>query len=271
MNNPREFTGAEVWHKHGITGEGTVVAIVDTGVFPHKDLQMISGHAVENGEDPTNDGHSHGTHVAGIAAGSVYGVAPGAVILPVKITKGSVGASSRYAIAKALRWLFIWQATNPDYRLVVNVSFSSTDDPKVVEEIDRLTSINVPVIVAASNDGNEKSPIAEYESPIVVANLENDVKMNETSSCWGHLTDCCVCGTKVVSCKNEKSGYRLKSGTSMAAPAVAGMMALILSRWPKMTEQEAYDYLMKHATPAEVKCPSGNHMIPRVELPNDFK
>ena len=271
-NIPREFTGATVWHDHGITGDGVFVAVVDSGVHRHEDLTVLSGYAVEPNEVATVDVNpfGHGTHVAGIAAGAVYGVAPGAAILPVKITKGDGNWSSVNNIKKALEWVMAWHKANPAKRVVVNISFAGTSSRDLVDIIKELAAEGIPVVVGACNSGQEQNPLAEYDTPIVVANAENETKMNDTSTCWGDLTDCCVIGTNVISCDNADTGYVVQSGTSMAAPAVAGMLALILSRWPDMTEQEAYDYLMANATPAEVQCPSGKHLIPRVELPDDF-
>ena len=120
-NIPREFTGAEKWHAHGVTGEGVVVAVVDTGAAPHADLTLLPGHAPQ-GESAQEDLHGHGTHVAGIAAGAVYGVAPGAQVLPVKVTSGASGSSTTAALAAALRWLNAWQAASPQLRMVVNIS-----------------------------------------------------------------------------------------------------------------------------------------------------
>lgn len=270
-NIPREFAGAAAWHAHGVTGKGVVVAVVDTGVYPHEDLTLIDGWAID-GETPTNDAnpYGHGTHVAGIAAGAVYGIAPGAQVLPVKITKGANGTTDSSNLIAGLQYVRTWAAEHPKQRVVVNISFSGTDHPSIATEIDALVADNVPVVVAACNDGSERSPLAEYESPIVVANLESDGEMNDSSSCWGRLTDCCIIGSSVKSCKNAATGYRTLTGTSMASPAMAGIMALILSRWPSISEADAYAYLMEHATPAEVKCPSGIHLIPRVELVDDF-
>lgn len=271
-NIPREFTGATVWHNHGVKGEGVYVAVIDTGVHPHEDLTIAEGYAIEPNEIPTVDINpfGHGTHVAGIAAGAVYGVAPDATILPVKITKGDGNWSSVNNIKKALEWVLEWHKQNPAKRVVVNISFAGTSNRDLVDIINELAAEGIPVVVGACNSGQEQNPLAEYDTPIVVANAENETEMNNTSTCWGDLTDCCVIGTNVISCDNADSGYVVMSGTSMASPAVAGMLALILSRWPDMTEQEAYNYLMTNATPAEVQCPSGKHSIPRVMLPDDF-
>lgn len=273
MNYPKEFAGAEVWHQHGVTGDGVVVAVIDTGVYKHEDLTVRDdGFATIDGNKPTDDfnPYGHGTHVAGIAAGHIYGVAPDAEVLPIKITDNANSTTNGQELVEALQYVMTWHKKYPTKRVVVNISFSNTHYPSIVDEIDKLVAEGIPVVVAACNDGDEKSPIAEYDSPIVVANLLSDSKMNDSSSCWGDLTDCCVIGSSVWSCKNAEAGYRSLTGTSMASPAVAGMMTLILSRWPDISEADAYKYLMDNATPAEVKCPSGIHQIPRVELPDDF-
>ena len=56
------------------------------------------------------------------------------------------------------------------------------------------------------------------------------------------------------------------TGTSMASPAVAGMMALILSRWPDISETDAYQELMKTGVDTLVKCRDGRHYIPYVSF-----
>ena len=261
MARPIDYTGAKLYHKHGYTGQGVVIAIVDTGVYPHKDLQLIDGWA-DNGWSPTQDTHGHGTHVAGIAAGAKYGVAPGAKIMSIKISEN--GTSNTFTMAAALEWLIDWRKKYKE-RLVVNISFSGTDSPNVKAGINKLVDLNVPVCVAAGNTGGELSEIANYDSPIVVANLSNSSHFNATSSCRGKQTDCATVGTEVYSCCNDGS-YCYKTGTSMASPAVAGMMALILSRWPDITEAEAYKKLMESGVDELVKCRDGKHYIPYVSF-----
>lgn len=261
MAKPIEYTGAKLYHRHGYTGQGVVIAVMDTGVFPHPDLTLLPGWG-DNGWNPAEDTHGHGTHCAGIAAGAKYGVAPGAKILPVKISVD--GRSNTFTMSAALRWLADWKQTHPE-RLVVNISYSGTESPNVREGIDRLVGMGVPVCVAAGNTGGELNEIAGYDTPIVVANLSDAHHFHSTSSCRGKQTDCCTIGTEVYSC-SHRGGYSYMTGTSMASPAVAGMMALILSRWPTISEADAYKELMKTGVDELVKCRDGKHYIPYVSF-----
>lgn len=262
MSKPIEYTGAKLYHKNGYTGQGVVIAIMDTGVFPHPDLTLLSGWGDDTKWNPAEDTHGHGTHCAGIAAGKRYGVAPGAKILPVKISVD--GRSNTFTMSAALRWLADWKQTHPE-RLVVNISYSGTESPNVREGIDRLVGMGVPVCVAAGNTGGELNEIAGYDTPIVVANLSDTHHFHPTSSCRGAQTDCCTIGTEVYSC-SHRGGYCYMTGTSMASPAVAGMMALILSRWPDISEADAYQELMKTGVDTLVKCRDGRHYIPYVSF-----
>lgn len=262
MTKPIEYTGAKLYHKHGYTGQDVVIAVMDTGVQPHPDLTLLPGWADDPRWNPAEDTHGHGTHCAGIAAGKKYGVAPGAKILPVKISTD--GRSNTFTMSAALKWLANWKQSHPE-RLVVNISYTGTESPNVREGIDRLVSMDVPVCVSAGNTGGELNEIAGYDTPIVVANLSDDRHFHPTSSCRGAQTDCCTIGTEVYSC-SYKGGYCYMTGTSMASPAVAGMMALILSRWPDISETDAYQELMKTGVDTLVKCRDGRHYIPYVSF-----
>lgn len=266
MNYPKKYTGAEIWHKHGITGKGVVVAVVDTGVAPHLDIKQTGGWGV-NGSKPNEDAHGHGTHVAGIVAGAKHGVAPGAVVIPVRISADNTGYCKLRDMENALDWIKQWCETH-SARAVVNISFSGTSADSIKQRINELVRMGVPVVVSAGNDGVERNPIAEYDAPIVVGNLEDDDTLAESSTCWGDLTDVAVIGSDVWSCA-PGGGYTSKSGTSMSAPAVAGMLALILSRWPDMSEQEAYEYLMSLCK-RSVPCGDG-HTIPVSVFTDDFE
>lgn len=260
---PKEYTGAQVYHENGYRGDNVVIAIVDTGVARHPDLDILDGWGYE-GIPPDQDASGHGTHVAGIAAGKKYGVAPGAKILPVRITPGT--SSNGSAITQGLEWLIEWNKKQSK-RLVVNISFGGTTTPSVLAAINELVRSDVPVCVAAGNDSKELSELGYYKSPVVVGNLTGSGKISGSSNCRGEETDCVTVGTTVYSC-NTSGGYKYLSGTSMASPAVAGMLALIFSRWPSLSEPAAVAQLLRTGRDELVQCISGQHYIPHVSFAN---
>lgn len=260
---PNEYTGAKVYHEHGCKGEGVIIAVVDTGVAHHPDLDILEGWGYQ-GIPPDEDASGHGTHVAGIAAGKKYGVAPAAKILPVRITAHSTSTGA--ILAQGLEWLIEWKKKHSE-RLVVNISFSGTTTPAVLAAINELVKNDVPVCVAAGNDSKEIFELGYYESPVVVGNLTGSGKMADTSNCRGEETDCVTVGTTVYSC-DTNGGYCYKSGTSMASPAVAGMLALIFSRWSALSEPAAVAQLLRTGRDELVKCISGQHYIPHVSFAN---
>lgn len=261
-NNPNSFTGASLYHKNGIKGNDIVVAIVDTGVEPHPDLAFYGEGWGAKGINPYKDVNGHGTHVAGIAAGKKYGVAPGAKILSVRITEGHQALLTD--MEEGLNWLVNWKKTHKE-RLVVNISFSGTTSKNVLDAINTLVAMDVPVCVASGNDSKDISPLGYYTSPIVVGNMHTTTSMHSTSNCYGDETDCVMIGTDVRSC-DTNGRYTIKTGTSMASPAVAGMMALILERWKSISEPAAVAQLLRTGRDELLKCHRGNHYIPYVNF-----
>lgn len=261
---PVEYTGASVFHKNGYDGKGMVIAIVDSGVAKHPDLTILPGWGYQ-GIPPDEDASGHGTHVAGIAAGKKYGVAPGAKILPVRITSAS--SATAPAMEAGLKWLLEWVDTHNE-RLVVNISYSGTTSNSILYIIDELVAKHVPVCVAAGNDGKELSELGYYQSPIVVGNITGEGELSKTSNCRGKETDCVTVGSNVISCDKD-GGYSRKSGTSMASPAIAGMLACLLSRYPNMREPELVQKLLSFGEETTVKCHSGKHALPYPQFTND--
>lgn len=261
-NNPCDFTGASLYHKNGIKGNDVVIAIVDTGVEPHPDLTLHTDGWGAKGINPYKDANGHGTHVAGIAAGKKYGVAPNAKIMSVRITEGHQALLTD--MEEGLKWLVNWKKTHKE-RLVVNISFSGTTSQNVLNAINTLVAMDVPVCVASGNDSKDISPLGYYKSPIVVGNMHTATSMHHTSNCFGEETDCVMIGTDVRSC-DINGRYTMKTGTSMASPAVAGMMALILNRWKSISEPAAVAQLLRTGRDELIKCHQGSHYIPYVNF-----
>lgn len=250
----------------GLSGEGVTIAIIDTGINPHLDFMMPSNRIkfvdFIGGEVNAYDDNGHGTAVAGIACGNglisggLYkGVAPRANIISLKAIsdKGEGGA---FAILEAMQWIYENRLT---YNIkVVCMSFGSNPagevDPLSVGA-EALMRSGITVVASAGNEGKEngtiKSPginpniitvgAAKFEgSNIVVPDFSS------RGSLEGFIKpDLVAPGVDITTCGTEDF-YSVYSGTSMSAPMVAGLCALILSKKPNYTPDKVKELLMQN-------------------------
>lgn len=210
------------------TGSGVRVAVLDSGIdLDHPDL-VRNIHGGVNTLVPSrsaDDDNGHGTHVAGIiaavnnATGSV-GVAVDASLYAVKVLDRR-GAGYISDIIEGLDWAV---ANNMH---VVNLSLGTEQHiPSLQEAIDRTVRAGVLVVAAAGNNGKEVLYPARYEGVIAVGMVNDEGQIHRSSS-RGSALDIVAPGVNVYS--TYKSGkYRDMTGTSMAAPHVAGAAALLL-------------------------------------------
>ncbi|AKG22385.1 S8 family serine peptidase [Calothrix sp. 336/3] len=260
----------ESWAK-GYTGKGVVVAVLDTGVDRnHTDLKQniwtnskeIAGNGIDddgNGyvddsygwnfdsnNNNTLDVDGHGTHVSGTIAGAnngtgVTGVAHGAKIMPVKVLDDN-GSGSYSAIAKGIYYA-VDNGAN-----VINLSLgSSYPNSELEKAIQYASSKNVVVVMAAGNSGGS-APVypARYAKNygIAVGAVDQGGNLASFSNRAGsnQLEYVTAPGVNVYSTLpgNKYGSY---SGTSMATPHVAGVVALMLSANPNLTEAQVRDIL----------------------------
>ena len=223
------------------TGEGVVVAVIDTGVqSDHQEFagKMTAGYDsvdVDRKPDDVGDGRDndfdgvtdemvgHGTHVAGIVALA----APDARIMPIRALD-SEGRGTTFGIARAIRF-----ATNNDAD-VVNLSLGSSRESDLLEDLigdDDDDAGKTVFAAAAGNDGStsQQFPAAE-EGAIAVASVDSQRKKSDFSNSGGWVTVAAP-GTDIHS-PFPTSRYAVWSGTSMATPFVAAQAALIKSARP---------------------------------------
>jgi subtilisin family serine protease len=238
------------WQKS--TGEGIVIAVIDTGIyFSHEDLNA-AGKFVDGkdyiDEEPPQDRDGHGTHVAGIAAAltgngrGVAGVAPNAKLMSVRVLNEfgvnvTIQDPQRLFAdtADAVRW-----ATDHGAR-VINMSFgpvlgSGEPDPDYASALAYAWSKGVVPVVAAGNDDGAPSGFSNHPVLVVVATTSSDAKAGYSNTAgdaqWGvsapgssiYSTYCCY-----LNAPNATDGYESLSGTSMAAPHVSGAAASLMS------------------------------------------
>jgi subtilisin family serine protease len=274
-----QINAVEAWSTS--TGDGQVIAIVDSGVDrSHEDLaaKIVGGATFVGCADERNGcgngdwdgGHPHGTHVAGIAAAvtdngiGIAGAAPDADILAVKVLDDS-GSGTFEEIAAGIRW----SADNGAD--VINLSLGALPGVQALEitgvmseaadAIDYAVSRGVVVIAAAGNEafplcaspswnGNALCVTATdpLEQKAWYSNFLSDEALNIVAAPGGagHL----FCEDDVIStvpegeegfCGGDTPGYDYYAGTSMAAPHVAGVAALLTAQG--LGVEEVYDVL----------------------------
>ena len=215
-------------------GAGITVAVVDSGVQAnHPDMagRVRPGAAIVNGDVQSGAGgtdvNGHGTHVAGIiAAGEngvgIVGIAPQVTILPVRVLDAQ-GVGPNSDIAEGITWAVDHGAK------VVNVSIGSdTKAASVTAAVGYAVTHGVAVVAAAGNGGpggNPRYPAALPETVAVGALGQNgDVASYSTT---GSYVDVTAPGSDIYSTKIP-SKWGFNTGTSMASPHVAALIALII-------------------------------------------
>lgn len=252
-------------HAAGHTGRGATVAVLDTGVQGnHIELKTrLSGarmydSTIRKWVAPT-DADGHGTHVAGIIAGSTgtgytYGVAPDAKILPVKVFFSDSWTASTTSLATGLKTAAGTRAVS-----VINLSLGAGGPlgGSFEKALRSAVSADKLIIAAAGNQGGD-APIwpARYAKEswakgqiIAVGAVDANNRLASFSNRAGDTANWYLVapGVSVLSSYNN-GGYAFMSGTSIAAPAVAGAAALLEGTWPQLKANQVASILLQTAT-----------------------
>ncbi len=230
---------------------------IDTGILTsHNEFTSRIG----NGFDAVNDGrgledcNGHGSHTSATVGGTQYGVAKKVIIHPVRVLDCS-GSGTLGAVIAGVDWV----AGNAIKPAVVNMSLGGQGHAPLLEQaITNTVAKGITFVVAAGNgqgdDACNYTParLGENGTTITVGATDNTDKLASFSNI-GKCVNIFAPGVNILSAwKNSSSDAKSISGTSMAAPHVAGAAALYLSSNPTATPAQVRDALIANATNGKV-------------------
>jgi len=227
----------------GYTGAGIGVAVVDSGIdFSHPDLpNAVDGYNAINPHKSANDDNGHGTHVAGTVGAAdndfgVVGVAPDCTLVAVKVfNRDGWGYTSD--IAKGIDWV----AANQDNYNIKVINYSGTGRQAILKTaMTGAADAGLTVVQAAENDHYEWQPGELLDCIFDVSALNRRDGLAGYSN-YGTEIDFIAPGTLVLSTQRG-GGYVEASGTSMAAPHVAGAAALYIEANPTGADGNPVDF-----------------------------
>ncbi len=269
-DNLESTQAPELW-KQGITGQDVGVAVLDTGLSSHATLKgnILAYRSFVDDKHDVHDAHFHGTAMAGIISGlgkdqNYPAVAPNARLIGLKVAdeKGRVQLDK---VAAAIRWAI---ENRERYNIqVLNMSFTGEekDDPaqtaELVQAVEAASAKGMIVVASAGNDGPTPSKMqapANAPSSISVASLESS---SSTISDFSHRSPV---GEAHATVAAPGSGwlepitggtYWVEGGTSHAAAALSGVIALWKQAQPDLTASQARQALEQTAVQLKNETP----------------
>jgi subtilisin family serine protease len=236
-------------------GQGVTAYIIDTGVrITHSDFggRASYGYDAIDNDNTAQDGHGHGTHVAGTVAGNSYGVAKKAKIVGVRVLNNSGQGTTDQVVAG-----IDWVTRNAVKPAVANMSLGGGVDTVLDQAVRNAIASGVTFAVAAGNESDNAtnhSPARVSEAITVGATTSSDARASYSN--YGSVLDLFAPGSSITSAWNSSdSATNTISGTSMATPHVAGAAVLYLADHPTATPAQVASALTSATTTGVVTSP----------------
>jgi len=228
-------------------GAGVNIAIVDTGITPNPDFEDRLSSECFSAYGSCKDGHGHGTHVSGTAAGKRFGVAKKATLYASRVLDAN-GSGSDSNVIRGIEWVTAKKLSDRSKDWVLNMSLGGGDSPALNQATCDAIAAGVVVVAAAGNesaDADTSSPGRVRQAITVGASTSQDFQADFSN--YGSLLDLYAPGVDITSDQPDGS-IATWSGTSMATPHVTGAAALYLGKHPRSTPREVADALQANAT-----------------------
>ena len=265
LNRVRIEVGCDKVIASRYSGKNIGVAILDTGIFLHKDLKeniVMFKDFVNDNNNPYDD-NGHGTHVAGIIAGTGFssygeykGIAPNAHLICLKVLDEK-GDGNTNDVLKALDFVI---KNKERYGIrIINISIGSIpkansgERTRLIQGVEKAWDSGICVVVAAGNNGPGPMTVTSpgiSRKVITVGSSDTDylpggeVKKVNRFSGRGPTPFCIVKpevvapGIDIKSCDIIENSYTVKSGSSMSTAVVSGCIALLMEKYPNISNRD---------------------------------
>lgn len=226
--------------------------VIDTGInIRHSDFQgrATSGFDFVDSDADATDCNGHGTHVAGTIGAANYGVAKSAKLIGVRVLDCQ-GSGSYSGVIAGIEWV----TANHVKPAVANMSLGGGASQAIDDAIRASIRAGVTYVVAAGNENRDAcfgSPARVFEAITVGSTTNTDTRSSFSN--FGSCVDLFAPGSDILSTwHTSNTATQTISGTSMASPHVAGVVALMLARNPNLTPSEVANEMVQQSRSAKL-------------------
>ena len=226
-------TAGDGRYSYDTTGTGVTAYVVDTGIrLTHNQFgtRAVSGHDFVDNDTDASDCNGHGTHVSGTVGGSTYGVAKAVTLVGVRVLDCDGSGTGEDVIAG-----IDWATADHSGPSVRNMSLAGGGFTPIDDAVAAATLAGVTVVVAASNEDEDACDHSPARAPSAITVGATDVTDTRAwFSNWGSCVDLFAPGVAVLSSWwTADDALNMISGTSMASPHVAGLVARYRQAHPR--------------------------------------
>ncbi|QLE85557.1 S8 family peptidase [Shewanella sp. Scap07] len=251
-------------YHYDFDGSGVTAYVIDTGVLnSHSEFggRSTSGYDFVDNDSNSTDCNGHGTHVAGTIGGATYGVAKNVNIVGVRVL-GCSGSGSNSGVIAGINWV----KNNASGPSVANMSLGGGASQATDDAVNAAVAAGITFVVAAGNDNSNAcnySPARASDALTVGSTTSSDSRSSFSN--YGSCLDIYAPGSSITSAwYTSNSATNTISGTSMAAPHVAGVAALYLDETPSSSPTQVESKLISQSSSNKVsdaKAGSPNQLL----------
>jgi Subtilase family/Peptidase inhibitor I9 len=239
-------------------GEGATIYIIDTGILStHAQLagRVLPGFSIIEDGRGTTDCNGHGTHVAGTAAGTTYGIAKKAKVVPVRVLDCN-GEGTNQGVVDGINYV----AGKRTPMAVANLSLGGDPSLAVDQATAAAVAAGIVMAVAAGNENVDACGSSPARAPSAITVGATDrLDVRSSFSNFGACVDLSAPGTDITSAWiASDTDTNTISGTSMATPHVAGAIAAFRAANPTATPAEIAAAITAKAFPNKILDPKGS-------------